>query len=125
MVSAPIGMLTKKIQCQLIASVSTPPASRPIEPPALATKPKMPIALACSPGSGNSITIIPSTTADDNAPPTPCTNRAAISISWVWARAHSSEAPVKMHRPTTNTRRWPIRSPSRPASSSRPPKAIM
>ena len=29
----PIGRLMKKIQCQLIVSVSAPPASRPIEPP--------------------------------------------------------------------------------------------
>ena len=36
-VAMPIGMLTKKIQCQLIDCVSTPPASRPIEPPAEAT----------------------------------------------------------------------------------------
>ena len=34
----PIGTLTKKIQCQEIASVSTPPARRPIEAPAEATK---------------------------------------------------------------------------------------
>ena len=34
-----IGRLMKKIQCQLIASVRRPPASRPIEPPAEATKP--------------------------------------------------------------------------------------
>src|SRR5829696_2601990 len=33
-VASPIGRLMKKIQCQEIASVSTPPASRPIEPPA-------------------------------------------------------------------------------------------
>ena len=32
-VSAPIGTLMKKIQCQLTAWVSTPPASSPIEPP--------------------------------------------------------------------------------------------
>ena len=38
-VAIPIGTLMKKIQCQLIASVRTPPASRPIEPPAEATKP--------------------------------------------------------------------------------------
>ena len=38
-VAMPIGRLTKKIQCQLMGSVSTPPASRPIEPPAEATKP--------------------------------------------------------------------------------------
>ena len=29
----PIGTLMKKIQCQLTACVSTPPASSPIEPP--------------------------------------------------------------------------------------------
>jgi hypothetical protein len=38
-VAMPIGTLMKKIQCQLTAWVSTPPASRPIEPPADATKP--------------------------------------------------------------------------------------
>jgi hypothetical protein len=37
-VASPIGRFTKKIQCQLIVSVSTPPASSPIEPPATATK---------------------------------------------------------------------------------------
>ena len=36
-VAIPSGTLTKKIQCQLIVSVSTPPASSPIEPPATAT----------------------------------------------------------------------------------------
>ena len=38
-VTMPTGMLTKKIQCQLMASVSAPPASRPMDPPAEATKP--------------------------------------------------------------------------------------
>ena len=37
-VAMPIGMFTKKIQCQLIDWVSTPPASSPTEPPAEATK---------------------------------------------------------------------------------------
>ena len=37
-VAIPIGTLTKKMQCQLRACVRTPPASRPIEPPAEATK---------------------------------------------------------------------------------------
>ena len=36
-VAMPIGRLTKKIQCQLIAWVSTPPASSPTAPPADAT----------------------------------------------------------------------------------------
>ena len=38
-VAIPIGRLMKKIQCQLIDWVSTPPASRPTEPPAEATNP--------------------------------------------------------------------------------------
>ena len=37
-VAMPIGMLTKKIQCQLMASAITPPTISPIEPPAEATK---------------------------------------------------------------------------------------
>ncbi len=37
-VTMPIGRLTKKIQCQLSAAVRTPPASRPIDAPAEATK---------------------------------------------------------------------------------------
>src|SRR6266581_2612333 len=40
----PIGRLTKKIQCQLIAWVSRPPANSPIDPPAAAAKLKTPIA---------------------------------------------------------------------------------
>ncbi len=70
----------KKIQCQLIASVTTPPASSPIEPPAEATKPKTPIALAWSAGAGNIVTIIPRITAEVRAPPTPWMKRAPISI---------------------------------------------
>ncbi len=37
-VAMPMGTFTKKIQCQLSAWVSTPPARRPIEPPPTATK---------------------------------------------------------------------------------------
>ena len=37
-VAMPIGRFTKKIQCQLIVWVSTPPASRPIDAPLEATK---------------------------------------------------------------------------------------
>ena len=120
----PTGTLMKKIQCQLIASVSTPPASRPIEPPAEATKPYTPIAFACSRGSGNIVTIIPSTTAEVSAPPTPCTKRAPISMPWLGATAHSTEAAVKTARPIRKILRCPIRSPRRPASSSRPPNGI-
>ena len=121
----PIGTLTKKIQCQEMACVRTPPARRPIEPPAEATKAYMPIAFAWSRGSGNIVTIMPSTTAALIAPPMPWTKRAATSQPWLWAVPQSTEALVKRIRPARNTVRRPIRSPRRPASSSRPPKAIM
>ena len=52
-------------------------------------------------------------------------NIAAMSISWTVETPHSSEATVNSVRPAMNMRLRPMRSPSRPARSSRPPKAIM
>ena len=123
-VTAPIGRLTKKIQCQLRNWVSIPPASRPTAAPADATNAKTPIALACSRGSANMVTIMPRITAEVSAPPAPCRNRAAISISWLAASPHSNEAPVNTPRPARKTFRRPARSPSRPASNSKPANAI-
>ena len=73
---------------------------------------------------GMIVTIMPRTTAEVSAPPAPWMKRAPISTSWLWAVAHSSEATEKIATPIRKTRRWPIRSPRRPASSSSPPKAI-
>ena len=42
-----------------------------------------------------------------SAPPTPCSARAAISISTLGATAHSSEATANHATPITNTRRRP------------------
>ncbi len=78
-VATPIGRFTKKIQCQLIDCVSTPPASRPTDPPAEATNANTPIAFACSRASRNIVTIIPRITAEVIAPPMPWTKRAATS----------------------------------------------
>ncbi len=123
-VAIPMGMFTKKIQCQSIDCVITPPASRPTEPPAEATNAYTPIALACSRGSGNIVTIIPRITAEVIAPPTPWTKRAAINTVWLSARPHSSEATVNTQIPARKMLRRPIRSPKRPASSNSPPNAI-
>ena len=67
----PIGTLTRKIQCQLIASVSTPPRITPTLPPPAATNPITPIAFARSAGSVKSVMISESATAATIAPPTP------------------------------------------------------
>ena len=85
--------MTKKIQCQLIDWVSTPPATSPTAPPAEATNAYTPIAFACSRGSGNIVTIIPRITAEVIAPPMPWTNRAPTSIAWLCAKPHTSVAP--------------------------------
>ena len=103
----------------------SPPAMLPMAPPAAAEKLNAPIARARSPGSGNSVTIMPRMTAEASAPPTPWTKRAATSAPGPVARPHSSEAPVNTASPATSTLRRPRRSPRRPASSSRPPKATM
>ena len=94
-----------KIQCQLIAWVSAPPASSPIDPPADATNPYTPIAFPRSRGSGNIVTIIPRITAEVSAPPTPWMKRPTMSAPWFGAIAHSADAVVKTARPIRKTRR--------------------
>ena len=123
--ATPMGRLTRKIQCQLSTSVSTPPSTTPMLPPPAATKPKMPIALARSAGSVNSVIINDSATAEAIAPPSPCTARAPTSIACEVARPQHSEATVNSVIPHRNRRRWPYRSPSRPPSSRKPPKVSM
>jgi hypothetical protein len=67
----PIGMFTKKIQCQLSSWVSAPPSSRPSEPPATEANTQALMALARSAGSGNSVTMIARITEACIAAPTP------------------------------------------------------
>ncbi len=47
-VATPMGTLMKKIQCQLMAWVRAPPASRPSDPPPASTKVKTLMAWARS-----------------------------------------------------------------------------
>ena len=70
------------------------------------------------------VTIMPRMTAEVIAPPTPCTNRAAISTNSLPASPHKADAAVKTASPATNTPRRDTRSPIRPASSNRLPNGI-
>ena len=90
-------------------------------PPPAATKPKIPIAFARSAGSVNRPIISDSETADATAPPSPCTERAAINIPCVVERPHTSDAAVKSVMPARKSRRPPKRSPRRPPSRRKPP----
>ena len=120
-VATPMGRLMKKIQCQLIHSVSRPPANRPIEPPPAMTNVKTLMACARSPGFGKPVTIKARITPAESAPPAPCTKRAITSSAELWANPLSTEAAVKRTTPARKTFLRPMRSPARPARSSRLP----
>ena len=120
----PTGRFTKKIQCQFAYCTSRPPMMSPADAPAAPVKANAPIALVCSPGAGNSRTIMPSVTADTSAAPVPWANRAAISIAGPAARPQTSEARTNTAIPARNIRLRPSRSPRRPLSRSNPPKAM-
>ena len=63
-------------------------------------------------------------TEEATAPPMPWTKRAAISSAWLSERPQSAEAVVNSARPLRKTFLRPTRSPRRPASSRKLPKAI-
>ena len=81
----------------------------------------MPSARVRSRPSGKLVTISASTAGAANAPPTPCSARAASSTPGVVARPPASEARVNRVMPAMNILRRPRMSPARPPSSSRPP----
>ena len=87
----PTGMLTKKIQFQLMRSVRTPPTSGPIASASAETPAQMPIAVPRCRG-GKVAVMIESVAGFISAAPTPCTVRAAISEPAPPARPHHSEA---------------------------------
>ena len=78
----PIGTLTKKIQCQSMrlgqrsAGQQADRAARDADEGVEAHR------LHALAASGNSVTMIARMTAEDKAPPRPCTKRAAMSIAW-------------------------------------------
>ena len=81
----------------------------------------MPIAVPRSRGA-NVTVMIESVAGFIIAAPTPCTTRAAISISALPARPQASDDAVKIASPTTNMRRRPSRSASLPPVSISAPK---
>lgn len=103
--TTPTGTFTRKIQCQLRRSVSTPPSSTPAAPPPDSTNPKMPIAFARAAGSWKSVITSASATEDTSAPPSPCAAREPVSIPCVVETPHSTDAAVNVTTPSRNSRR--------------------
>ena len=103
--------------------VSRPPTIRPTAPPATLMAAYTPMARLRSLPSGKVTAISDSAVGAANAPPMPCTTRAASSQDWLVAKPPASEASENSSTPKMKMRRRPSRSPDRPPSSSRPPKA--
>ena len=95
----PIGTLTMKIHCQPSPSTRTPPASGPTR---VATPAVAPHTLSATPrrSGGKILVIVDSVCGVSSAAPSPCTTRAAISISMLPASPHHSEAAVNTASPT-------------------------
>ena len=83
------------------------------------TAPHMPIAIARSRGSSNTLRMIDIATGLSIDPPIAWSTRNATSSSRVGATPHSSEPSENTTRPAWNTRLRPIRSAVDPDSISR------
>ncbi|GAA3079961.1 hypothetical protein GCM10020000_77240 [Streptomyces olivoverticillatus] len=122
------GTLTRKVDCQPKASVSTPPVKYPADPPVAATAPRMASALlrrafSSAVRSGKTTISRDRAVGEMTAAARPWAARAATSSVGEEARPPTREAAEKTSRPAVNTERRPSRSPSRPPKRRNPPNA--
>ena len=103
--------------------MSTPPSSRPIAPPAPAMAPNTPNALPRSRDAANVVVSRDSAAGAMNAPNAPWAARQATSMPKLIAAPPAAEAAANPTSPVRNVTLRPIRSASRPPSSSRLPNA--
>ena len=95
--------------------MSTPPSSRPIDAPLPAIAPKIPNAFARSAASVKVVVSSDSAAGARIAPNSPCTARAATSMSKLCAAPPTAEATAKPARPPMNVHLRPKRSDEPPA----------
>ena len=100
------GTLTRNAQRHDAVSISQPPTNGPTALAAPVSPDHAPMARDRSSGCIVAVSRarLPGTS---SAPPTPCTTRAAMSISVVGASPQSTDAVVNTHTPIVNTRRRP------------------
>jgi hypothetical protein len=120
----PNGTLTRKIQCQLAISSSTPPSTGPAAFASSATT-----AIVASPrprwAGGKTSAVIAKPSGARMPAPTPCTRRNPISAPTDHDSAHSPEPIVKIVSPITNRRRRPNWSASLPIATSSTAKTML
>jgi hypothetical protein len=117
-----MGTLTKNTQRQDRYVVSTPPAISPTAAPPMLMAAYTPMARLRGGPSGNVVVTRDSAAGATMAPPTPWIARAASSQAWLVANPPNREAAANRMMPAMNTLRRPRMSPTRPPSSSSPPK---
>lgn len=117
-----MGTFTNSTHRQSSHSTSMPPASSPMALPPAETAANTPNALLRSGPSRKVVVISDRAVGEAMAPPTPWSARAASNCQDSWESPPSSEASTKSSTPKMKTRRRPRMSPSRPPSSSSPPK---
>ena len=101
-----IGAWTRKIDCQETSSVSSPPTAGPSAAPVAPAVAQTATARRSEPTvAGNSS----STAVTAIAPPSACTQRAAISVLRCSASPQAMPAPAKIARPIAAARPGPIR----------------
>ena len=112
--AAQIGRLIQNTDRQPIHSISRPPTIGPSAIDMPTTPPQTPSARARSTRPTNTCEMSDSATGFSIEPPTACMKRAAISISIVGARLHSSDPSAKTVSPIWKVRLRPKRSPAAP-----------
>ena len=111
--TAPMGRLTKKIQCQLMLSVIRPPMAGPMIELSPKTAPKKPRYLPRS--DGEKMSPMMAIEIGKSAPaPSPCSPRNAMNCHMVCERPESSDPTRKMPTPARKRGRLPKRSDSLP-----------
>ena len=122
----PTGRLTKKIHRQPSSGppswMSSPPSSGPIAVLTPTTAPNRPNARPRS-APRNRLWISPAFCGVTSPPPMPCTSRAMISMSALWANPQAALASVKTASPSISVGRRPRASPIRPPATSTSPNA--
>jgi hypothetical protein len=117
---APIGRLTQNTELHEKCSSSRPPVTGPIATPRPENPAQIAIARPRSRGSRKTLVRIESVDGMISAPPTPISER--VAISWVAepASADSTDPRAKITMPTRSASLRPNRSPRLPVVSSRP-----
>jgi hypothetical protein len=124
-IARPTGTLIQNTHCQPGPSIKGPPMIQAAVAPMPPVAPQAPIALLRSAPSGKVPIRIDKAAGVIAAAPTPCTARAVINAAAEDASPQPSDATLNSPTPTSSIRLRPMRSATRPPTSSSVPNDSM